>query len=64
MKLHVEDMTCGGCVKGVTRALQTLDPAATLQADLVTRTVEIKTGKPREAVVNAIGDAGFTVSPE
>ncbi|WP_336509768.1 heavy-metal-associated domain-containing protein, partial [Stutzerimonas kunmingensis] len=25
---HIQNMTCGGCVRGVTRAIQSVDPAA------------------------------------
>jgi copper chaperone len=64
MKLRVEDMTCGGCVKGVTKAVQKVDPGATVSADLEARTVEVATEVPREAIVTAIGNAGFTVTAE
>lgn len=64
MKLRVEDMTCGGCVKGVTKAVQKVDPGATVSADLDARTVEVATGASREAIATAIGNAGFTVAVE
>lgn len=59
MQFHVENMTCGGCVRGVTRAIQGIDPAAEVTADLDTRNVEVKTGADRQAVVAALAEAGF-----
>ena len=59
MQFHIENMTCGGCVRGVTRAIQGIDPAAEVKADLETRNVEVKTGAERQAVVAALAEAGF-----
>jgi copper chaperone len=59
MQFHIENMTCGGCVRGVTKALTRLDPDATLQADTEARTLTVQTSAPREAVTQALADAGF-----
>ena len=32
MEFHVEDMTCGGCARGVTRAIQAIDANALTEA--------------------------------
>lgn len=55
-------MSCGGCLRSVTRAVQALDPGATVDADLEARTVEIATAAPREAVEAALAEAGFPPS--
>lgn len=62
MELRVENMTCGGCVRGVTRAIQGLDPAAQVTADVDSRKVEVETAAPRTAVIGALAEAGFTAA--
>jgi copper chaperone len=56
-------MTCGGCVASVTRAVQAVDAAARLTADLESHTVEVASTAAAEALAAAIEDAGFTVQP-
>ncbi len=60
MQFHIENMTCGGCVKGVTRAIQSQDPAAEVSADLESHQVQVTTSAPREKLVSALAEAGFT----
>ena len=50
MQFHIENMTCGGCARSVTKAIQSVDPKAEVQADLASHKVEVKTAAPREAV--------------
>lgn len=59
MRFHIESMTCGGCVRGVTRAIQSVDPEAEVKADPPTRLVEVATTKPEADIVAALEDAGF-----
>lgn len=59
-RFTVPDMTCNGCVKAITAAVQRLDPKATVAADLPTRLVEIASAKPAAELAAAIDDAGFT----
>jgi copper chaperone len=59
MQLHVENMTCGGCVRGVTRAIQDVDAKAEVVADLDRREIAVKTDLEREKVVIALLEAGF-----
>lgn len=59
MQFHIETMTCGGCARGVTKAIQSVDPAAEVQADPPSRSVEVKTTAPREALAAALSAAGF-----
>lgn len=63
MQFHIENMTCGGCVRGVTKAIQSVDPAAVVAADLDSRNVTVATTLPRDAFVPALDKAGFAVSP-
>lgn len=59
MQFHIENMTCGGCVRGVTRAIQSVDPDAQVAADLSTRKVEVASTAPRDQLVAALANAGF-----
>ncbi len=59
MQFHIENMTCGACVRGVTNAIQSVDPAAKVSADPTTRKVDVATTAPREKLKSALADAGF-----
>lgn len=41
MKFHIPNMTCGGCVRGVTASIQDVDPNAQVNADLEHKTIEV-----------------------
>ena len=60
--LFVTGMTCGGCTKAVTKAIQLQDANATVQVDLATQKVEIESRLDREAVIAIIADAGFPLA--
>lgn len=53
------DMTCGGCVRKVTQAVQRIDPAADVQANLETHEVKVQSAQPRPALEAALKGAGF-----
>ena len=59
--LFVTGMTCGGCTKAVTRAIQLQDGQATVQVDLDSQKVEIDSRLSREALVTILSEAGFPV---
>jgi len=61
ISLHIPDMTCGHCVRTITSAIQGVAPAATVQADLATHTVQVDGAPDRAAILAAIGDAGYAV---
>lgn len=61
-ELQVENMSCGHCVKAVTKAVQALDPAAQVQVDLASKTVKVESGSQLAAISSAIVDAGYPVS--
>ena len=56
---HIQNMTCGGCVRGVTRAIQSVDPDARVQADVHTRRVQVVSEQPSEIVKAALTKAGY-----
>ena len=59
MQFHIETMTCGGCARGVTKAIQGVDATATVQADPPNRRVVVTTTAPRDRIVAALTEAGF-----
>ncbi len=59
MQFHIENMTCGGCVRGVTRAIQAIDPNAEIKADPPSRKLEVITTATQEQVEAALEEAGF-----
>ena len=56
----VKEMTCGNCVKHVTKAVQAAQPGAEVNADLATGKVTV-TPAPKDpaAIAKAITDAGY-----
>lgn len=58
-QFKVEGMTCQHCVRNVCEAVEDLDPAAKVLVDLASGTVDVETSTPREAVRQAIIDAGY-----
>ena len=59
--LFVTGMTCGGCTKAVTRAIQMQDAEATVQVDPDSQKVEIDSILSREVLVTILSEAGFPV---
>ena len=59
MQFHIENMTCGGCVRSVTKAIQSVDPQAEVSADLAGHLVQVATSAPREKLAEALADAGY-----
>lgn len=58
----VQGMSCGHCVKAVTKALQQLDAQAHVQVDLDTQQVTVESSQTREALAQAIADEGYAVA--
>jgi copper chaperone len=61
INLNIPDMACSACADTITKAVQTLDMDAQVQADLDSKNVSITTNAKREAVKQAITEAGYTV---
>ena len=59
MQFHIENMTCGGCVRSVTKAIQSVDPAAEVRADPASHKVDVSTGAPRDRLVAVLTEAGY-----
>jgi copper chaperone len=59
MRFHIENMTCGGCARSVTKAIEGVDPTAKVNADPVTKKVTIESALPASTFSRALGDAGY-----
>ncbi|MGF6573253.1 copper chaperone [Paraburkholderia fungorum] len=59
MEFAIPDMTCGGCARAITRAVNQLDPDATLDIDVPVKTVRITSTLPAQRLAETIEAAGF-----
>ncbi len=59
--LQVEGMTCGHCEQAVTRAVQSVDPAAKVVVDRSSGRVAVHSTHDAEAIRQAIEGEGYTV---
>ncbi len=57
--MQVDGMTCQGCVNAVTKAVQRLDPGATVDVDLDHGRVHINTKAQSLEVAQALNAAGY-----
>jgi copper chaperone len=60
-EFKVQGMSCGHCVKAVTQAVQLLDNTAVVSVELDSGKVVINSTVPRERLVEAIREEGYTV---
>lgn len=61
MQFDVEGMTCGHCVRAITRAIHTLDPDARVDVDLAQGIVTVEGAILADDAADAITNAGYTV---
>lgn len=59
--LLVEGMTCQGCVRSVTKAIELAAPGASVAVDLPSGRVEIDSAAPEATLRQAVVDAGYDV---
>lgn len=59
MQFHIDNMTCGGCARSITRAIHLLDADAKVMADPPSRLVEVESSATREQIEAALQEAGF-----
>lgn len=59
MELRIENMTCGGCARSVTRAIQSVDPNARIDADPAQRRVKVETTATPAALRQVLDEAGY-----
>ncbi|MES2937421.1 MAG: cation transporter [Pseudomonadota bacterium] len=58
----VQGMSCEHCVRAVTQAVKTVDPAAQVKVDLAGGKVEVQSAQPRDALARAIAEEGYRVA--
>ncbi len=63
LHFSIPKMACGGCAKAVTRAIQSLDPHATVQADLARREIAVTSSASEKALLTALQQAGYPAQP-
>lgn len=59
IELNVQNMTCGGCARHVTKALQTLDAHAKVEVDLAAKKVRVESSADAQALAAAVNGAGY-----
>lgn len=55
---HIKNMTCGGCARSVTKAIQSVDAEAKVTIDPNTRKVDVASQRPHadfEAALQRVG---------
>ncbi|OEC33548.1 copper chaperone [Pseudomonas cuatrocienegasensis] len=57
----VTGLSCGHCVRSVTKAVQGLDATAQVQVELASGEVRIDSAQPAEALAAVIEAAGYSV---
>jgi copper chaperone len=62
MELKIERMTCGGCAKSVTKAIQSVDSKAKVETDPAARALKIETTATRAAILQVLEEAGYPVT--
>ena len=56
---NVPNMTCGGCAKSVTKALQSVDAGARIETDPAKREVRVETSATEADLREVLAEAGY-----
>jgi len=63
LRYRIENMTCGGCAKGVTATVKEADPAARIEVALDRREVAVEApGADAAAIEAALREAGWNAT--
>ncbi len=57
---NVEGMTCGHCVRAVTQAVKSKDPAASVNVNLAAKEVGVESRLSAEQVIELITEEGYS----
>jgi copper chaperone len=60
---HIPDLKCGGCLGFVVRALQDIDHAIRIEANLPGRTIKVFSHRFESALLQALRRAGYPADP-
>ncbi len=64
MQFHIENMTCFGCARSVTKAIQSVDKAAVIKADPESRKIEVESSATRAEIEAVLAEAGYPAARE
>ncbi|WP_347311813.1 heavy-metal-associated domain-containing protein [Defluviimonas sp. SAOS-178_SWC] len=64
MQFHIENMTCFGCARSVTKAIQPVDKGAVIKADPENRKVEVETSAARIEIEAVLAETGYPATRE
>lgn len=59
MQFHVENMSCGSCVKHITQAIVAIDPNAKVDVNIVGKRVTVDSGASAQAIEAALAADGY-----
>jgi copper chaperone len=62
LQFKVPEMTCGGCVSNITRAIKTVDANANVQGDPQTKIVLVETKSSEPEIKAVLAQAGYPAS--
>ena len=64
MQFHLETMTCFGCARSVTKAIQSIDKGAVVKADPENRRIDVETSAARAEIEAVLAEAGYPAARE
>lgn len=59
LEFNVPQMSCGSCARAITNAVQSVDPAASVEVDLGKKRVAVHSKLGAEPIEAAIQEAGY-----
>lgn len=59
MEFYIDNMACGGCAKSVTKAIQSVDPAAKVDIDVAARRVRVESDRAADVFVGTLVEVGY-----
>lgn len=59
MKLLINNMTCGGCARGVTATIKSVDENAIIDVNLDSKIVTVDTNTSSDKIIEALAEDGF-----
>ena len=59
VRLKIEAMTCGGCAKSITKAIESVDPKAKIDVDIEGRVVTVDSTTNVNSLIEVIHEAGY-----
>jgi copper chaperone len=60
-RFKVSNLSCGHCVKTVTKTLQSSDPSAEVRVDLASKQIWVESQAEENKLRGALRDAGYPV---